>query len=187
MTMGAGSPPSLRSPAVLPGSQPGKRYASLPSSTKSRSISRVSRWEVSFTPAGARRAAIKFLRMISLETIGYFSDAPGSQIYPAPGLGLFYPSTGNFIGFVGNVGLACAGAPRHRALPATGKASLGRRRLALIHPGCRLVGPMGVLATRLSGDHDHRHRSVSVSSLSRGDRYAGQTRLRSLHSCGQRR
>ena len=41
--------------------------------------------------------------MISLETIGYFSDAPGSQIYPAPGLGLFYPSTGNFIGFVGNV------------------------------------------------------------------------------------
>ena len=42
--------------------------------------------------------------MISLETIGYFSDAPGSQTYPAPGLGAFYPSTGNFIGFVGNVG-----------------------------------------------------------------------------------
>jgi Zn-dependent M28 family amino/carboxypeptidase len=41
--------------------------------------------------------------MISLETIGYFSDAPGSQTYPAPGLSAFYPSTGNFIGFVGNV------------------------------------------------------------------------------------
>lgn len=41
--------------------------------------------------------------MISLETIGYFSDAPDSQNYPAPGLGAFYPSTGNFIGFVGNV------------------------------------------------------------------------------------
>lgn len=40
--------------------------------------------------------------MISLETIGYFSDAPHSQKYPAPGLGAFYPSTGNFIGFVGN-------------------------------------------------------------------------------------
>lgn len=37
--------------------------------------------------------------MISLETIGYFSDRPGSQVYPAPGLRLFYPSTGNFIGF----------------------------------------------------------------------------------------
>jgi Zn-dependent M28 family amino/carboxypeptidase len=41
--------------------------------------------------------------MISLETIGYFSDAPGSQSYPLPGIGAFYPTTGNFIGFVGNV------------------------------------------------------------------------------------
>jgi hypothetical protein len=37
--------------------------------------------------------------MISLETIGYFSDEPGSQKYPAPGFGLLYPSKGNFIGF----------------------------------------------------------------------------------------
>jgi hypothetical protein len=44
----------------------------------------------------------KITAMISLETIGYFSDAPGSQVYPSPGLGLFYPKTGNFIGFVGN-------------------------------------------------------------------------------------
>lgn len=42
--------------------------------------------------------------MISLETIGYFSDAPDSQIYPSPLLGVFYPKVGNFIGFVGNVG-----------------------------------------------------------------------------------
>lgn len=42
--------------------------------------------------------------MISLETIGYFSDTPGSQSYPAPILKLFYPTTGNFIGFVGNLG-----------------------------------------------------------------------------------
>jgi len=41
--------------------------------------------------------------MISLETIGYFSDAPRSQTYPAVGLGAFYPTIGNFIGFVGNV------------------------------------------------------------------------------------
>jgi Zn-dependent M28 family amino/carboxypeptidase len=39
--------------------------------------------------------------MISLETIGYYSDAPGSQKYPVL-LGLLYPSRGNFIGFVGN-------------------------------------------------------------------------------------
>jgi hypothetical protein len=41
--------------------------------------------------------------MISLETIGYFSDAPHSQAYPAAGLGVFYPTVGNFIGFVSNV------------------------------------------------------------------------------------
>lgn len=46
----------------------------------------------------------KIAAMISLETIGYFSDAPNSQQYPAPGLGIFYPTTGNFIGFVGNLG-----------------------------------------------------------------------------------
>jgi hypothetical protein len=41
--------------------------------------------------------------MISLETIGYFSNEPHSQTYPSIGLGAFYPTTANFIGFVGNV------------------------------------------------------------------------------------
>lgn len=40
--------------------------------------------------------------MLSLETIGCYSNRPGSQKYPAP-LHLFYPNTGNFIGFVGNL------------------------------------------------------------------------------------
>jgi len=37
--------------------------------------------------------------MISLETIGFFSDAPGSQKYPAP-FGLLFPPTANFLSFV---------------------------------------------------------------------------------------
>lgn len=41
--------------------------------------------------------------MISLETIGYFSDAPDSQSYPVAALGAFYPKVGDFIGIVGNV------------------------------------------------------------------------------------
>jgi len=41
--------------------------------------------------------------MISLETMGYFSDAARSQTYPSVGIRPFYPSTGNFIGFVGNI------------------------------------------------------------------------------------
>lgn len=43
----------------------------------------------------------RVVAMLSLETIGYFSDAKGSQKYPPP-LSLFYPSTGDFIGFVGD-------------------------------------------------------------------------------------
>jgi hypothetical protein len=39
--------------------------------------------------------------MLSLETIGYYSEAEGSQAYPPP-MSLFYPSTGSFIAFVGD-------------------------------------------------------------------------------------
>jgi Peptidase family M28 len=38
--------------------------------------------------------------MMSLETLGCFIDQAGSQHYPAP-FGLLYPSTGNFVAFVG--------------------------------------------------------------------------------------
>lgn len=37
--------------------------------------------------------------MVSLETIGHFSDEPGSQRFPAP-FGLVYPDRGNFVAFV---------------------------------------------------------------------------------------
>jgi Zn-dependent M28 family amino/carboxypeptidase len=40
--------------------------------------------------------------MVSLEAMGYFSDKPGSQKFPSPLFKLFYPTKGNFIGFVGN-------------------------------------------------------------------------------------
>jgi Zn-dependent M28 family amino/carboxypeptidase len=40
--------------------------------------------------------------MLSLETLGFYSDADESQKYPLP-LALIYPSKGNFIGFIGNV------------------------------------------------------------------------------------
>lgn len=39
--------------------------------------------------------------MFALETIGYYTDTPNSQQYPAL-IGMLYPSTGNFISFVGN-------------------------------------------------------------------------------------
>jgi|SRR5271165_6743046 len=48
-----------------------------------------------------RRDQVPVSAMISLEMLGFYSDAPGSQKYPAP-LSLFYPSRGDFIAFVGN-------------------------------------------------------------------------------------
>ncbi|MFN7972791.1 MAG: M28 family peptidase [Acidobacteriota bacterium] len=44
----------------------------------------------------------RIVAMLSLETLGCYSDAPRSQAYPFP-FSLIYPSTGNFVGFVGDV------------------------------------------------------------------------------------
>lgn len=68
--------------------------------------------------------------MLSLETIGYYVDARGSQHYPFP-FGLFYPSKGNFIGFVSNVGSrrllrqAAASFRRHAGYPSEAAAVPG--------------------------------------------------------------
>lgn len=45
----------------------------------------------------------KVAAMFSLETLGCYSDQPGSQRYPVP-LNLLYPDTGNFVAFVGMTG-----------------------------------------------------------------------------------
>ncbi|MFT3766516.1 MAG: M28 family peptidase [Minicystis sp.] len=43
--------------------------------------------------------------MLSLETLGYYTDQPGSQKYPFP-FGLLYPKVGDFVAFVGDKGSA---------------------------------------------------------------------------------
>jgi Zn-dependent M28 family amino/carboxypeptidase len=50
-----------------------------------------------------RKANVNVRAMLSLEMIGYFSDAGGSQHFPAGILAAFYPSTGNYIGVAGRV------------------------------------------------------------------------------------
>ena len=65
--------------------------------------------------------------MLSLESLGYFSDAKGSQRYPFP-MSLFYGDRGDFVGFIGNTssrGLTrdVVGAFRaHAAFPSEGAA-----------------------------------------------------------------
>lgn len=52
---------------------------------------------------GCRERGEELRAMFSLETMGYYSDEPGSQKHPAP-LDRVYPDRGNFIAFVGNLG-----------------------------------------------------------------------------------
>ncbi|QWV93403.1 M28 family peptidase [Geomonas oryzisoli] len=49
-----------------------------------------------------RERGENIVAMLSLETMGCYYDKAGSQRYPAP-LDRFYPDTGDFIAFVGNV------------------------------------------------------------------------------------
>lgn len=70
----------------------------------------------------------RIVAMFSLETIGYYSDIPGSQHYPFP-VGLFYPGTGNFVAFVSNLGSrrllheAISAFRRHAGVPSEGLAA----------------------------------------------------------------
>lgn len=51
---------------------------------------------------GLAREGREVVAMLSLETIGWYSETPNSQRYPFP-FSLLYPSVGDFIGFVANL------------------------------------------------------------------------------------
>jgi Zn-dependent M28 family amino/carboxypeptidase len=76
----------------------------------------------------ARARGERIVAMLSLETIGYYTDAADSQQYPAP-FHLFYPRVGNFIGFVGDlaswrlVRRSIASFRRHTVFPSEGTAA----------------------------------------------------------------
>src|SRR5881296_1016490 len=78
----------------------------------------------------SRARGEQIVAMLSLETIGFYADVVGSQRYPWP-FGLFYPSTGNFIGFVGNIASraivrrSIAAFRQHTAFPSEGVAAPG--------------------------------------------------------------
>ena len=77
-----------------------------------------------------RQRRENIVAMMSLETIGCYDAAKGSQRYPFP-VGLFYPSRGDFIGFVSNTRNAplvrrCVAAfRRHAQFPSEGGALPG--------------------------------------------------------------
>ncbi|TDR47719.1 peptidase M28-like protein [Tahibacter aquaticus] len=59
-----------------------------------------SAWHARALKAAGREVEL----MLSLEMIGYFSDQPGSQHYPAPGMASLYSDRGDFILLAGRMG-----------------------------------------------------------------------------------
>lgn len=54
--------------------------------------------------ASLKQQGVPVRMMLSLEMVGYFTDAPDSQKYPLPAMKMSYPSQGNFIGVIGKLG-----------------------------------------------------------------------------------
>jgi Zn-dependent M28 family amino/carboxypeptidase len=60
-------------------------------------------WGAQQYAAVCHERAEKVIAMFSLETMGYYSDVAGSQLFPHDVFGLVYPKQGDFIAFVSNM------------------------------------------------------------------------------------
>lgn len=144
---------------------------------------------------GSARYARKLLEdktkvhlMIALDLVGYFSDEPGSQTYPIPGLGLLYPTAGNFIAVVGDARAGSwirevkRGMLSARALPV-----LSFRAPTLLpvvhysdHRSFRILGYPGVMVTDTAfARSPHYHRATDTMETLDFSRMAAV--VRALH------
>jgi hypothetical protein len=101
----------------------------------------------------------KVRAMLALETLGAYSDRPGSQKYPPP-LSFLLPNAANFVAVVGTLGV--------RPFVAGGHVSLSRKRSFAGYRWCRarrhswyhLVRSLVVRKVWHLGRHDHRYSSI---------------------------
>ena len=119
---------------------------------------------------GCHRRQERIVAMLSLETIGYYRDDQGSQMYPPP-FSLFYPAEGNFIAFVGNLGSVSFGAEVPGHISPSREISIRGRRSPGVHNRDRLVRSLVLLETGLSSGHGDRYGVVSLPVLSLARRY----------------
>lgn len=50
---------------------------------------------------GCKERGDNIVSMLSLETLGYYSNKAGTQHFPVDAMALLYPTTGNFVAFIG--------------------------------------------------------------------------------------
>ena len=92
-----------------------------------------------------QRAGHKVAGALILETVGWYSDKPGSQKLP-PGLENQYPSTGNFIAFVGTLESS-----------ALVRQALGAFKAQSDFPAEGLAAPAHVMGVTLSDHTSYNH------------------------------
>ena len=105
--------------------------------------------------ARARERDEQIVAMLSMDGLGYFDDAAGSQDYPLPGIGLLYPTRANFVAFVGR----------------TTQASLVRRAIGAFREAAALPSHGAALPAAVPGvgwsDHwsfwQHGYRALLVT------------------------
>ena len=103
--------------------------------------------------------------MLSLETIGYYSDVKGSQGYPF-GVHLGFPNTGNFIGFVSNSESRTLLERVIEIFRANANFPSEGNNCVRTDPWSRLVGSLVLLASGLCGGDGHGYCTVSLPALS---------------------
>ncbi|MBZ5638606.1 MAG: M28 family peptidase [Acidobacteriia bacterium] len=109
--------------------------------------------------------------MIALDLVGFFSDRPGSQHYPLKGLDLVYPSVGDFIAVVGDMGAGRwiekvkRGMLSSRALPVVSFRAPSVTEVVLYsdHRSFRQLGLPGVMVTDMAFERSpHYHRRTDT-------------------------
>jgi hypothetical protein len=126
--------------------------------------------------------------MIALDLVGRYSDQPGSQRFPLPGLGLLYPDRGNFVAVVGDLGSGATIRRVKRGMLATGAIAVESFRapaaLAGVrwsdHDSFRRLGQPAVLVTDTAfmRNEDYHTRNDTPDKLDY-ERMAGL--VRALH------
>ncbi len=104
-----------------------------------------------------RRTNREVRLMLSLEMIGFYSDAPNSQDYPVAALKLLYPDRGDFIGIVAPLRRLQRDASREGIVPGSVGPARGVHQRAACTARHRLFRPRELLAFWHACNDDHRH------------------------------
>jgi hypothetical protein len=129
------------------------------------------------------RSGERVVAMYSLETIGFYSNEPGSQLYPWP-FGLMFPDRADFVAFVGLTGSRALvrqtmrSFRSHTSFPTIGGVAPG------FIPGIAWSDHWAFARARLSSGNGHGYGAIPLPALSPPKRHAGYSSMTARNSSG---